>query len=130
MKTKKINHGFTLMELLVVIAIIGILATIIVPSLTGARSKAQQSKTEASLRSAQTSATYCIADGENLNTPDIANAICTGQDNWPAPVGDGWTYGDAGTCVFDGDVSDNRFMYCATDGTKVIQCTEAGCSTN
>ncbi len=126
---KKIFHGgFTFVELIIVIGVMGILASIVLSNISGARAQAQQAKTVASLRSAQTTATYCADDTQNLNTPDIANTICTGQRNWPAPVGNGWLYQDAGSCVFDGDVSDRTFMYCATDGTQVITCTVEGCS--
>jgi prepilin-type N-terminal cleavage/methylation domain-containing protein len=124
------TSGFTLIEMLVVIAILGILASVVLNSVAGARAKAHQAKTEASLRSAQTTATYCMDSGNDLNTPDIANLICTGQGNWPAPVGAGWVYGDAGSCGFDGDVSDNDFLYCATNGITVITCTDTGCSTS
>lgn len=122
--------GFTLMEVLVVITIVGILANIVLSNVIGARASAQTAKTEASLRSAQAVATYCMDEGKNLTVPDITNAICDGQDVWPAPVGDGWSYGDAGTCVFDGDTSDSNFMYCASRGSQVIQCTDMGCITN
>lgn len=123
-----LKRGFTLIELLVVISIIGILASIVLSSVLGARVRAQQAKTIASLRSAQTTATYCMDDENDLSVPNISNTICFSQDNWPAPVGQGWNYQDAGTCVFDGDVSDRTFMYCATDGTTVIACTEEGCT--
>lgn len=47
---RRAMRGFTLVELLVVIAIIGILATILVPTITRARSKAQRSACLSNLR--------------------------------------------------------------------------------
>ncbi len=125
---EKKEKAFTLIEILIVMAIIGILASVVIRSVTRAKPLAQEAKTMASLRSAQQVATFCMDDHANLNTPDIANLICAGQKNWPAPVGYGWSYGDAGSCGFDGDVSDNTFLYCATDGTTVITCTQNGCT--
>jgi prepilin-type N-terminal cleavage/methylation domain-containing protein len=123
------NHrAFTLVELLVVIAIIGVLASVVLARVSSARDKAQQGKTLASLKSAQTTAMYCVDERNNLSAPDIVNDICTGQGKWPAPVGLGWEYGTAGTCGFDGDVTDGNFLYCATNGTKTITCTEGGCT--
>ena len=42
MKTKKYSKGFTLVELLVVIAIIGILAAVVLVSLSSSRGKANR----------------------------------------------------------------------------------------
>jgi prepilin-type N-terminal cleavage/methylation domain-containing protein len=122
------EHAFTIIELLVVIAIIGILASVVIQNVSEARPKAQEARALASLRSVHSVAVYCIQDGDNLNIPNTANPICAGQKDWPAIDGDGWAYGDAGACAFDGDVSDNTFMYCATNGTKIIQCTDGTCS--
>lgn len=57
-KLKKFKVGFTLIELLVVISVIGILATVIVTSLSGARVKSRDAKRIADLKNIQLALQY------------------------------------------------------------------------
>jgi len=61
--TKK-KRGFTLIELLVVIAIIGILASIVLVSLSGARSKARDAKRASDIRQISTAQEMYYSDKE------------------------------------------------------------------
>lgn len=127
------SRGFTLIELLVVVAIIGILASVVVVSLSGSRTPAKEAGALSALRSAQIIAVVCADDVANLDTPPAvppSPRMCANREVWPYPLSDGWEYGDtSGKCVFDGDVGDHSFRFCAknTAGTRYISCTNTGC---
>jgi prepilin-type N-terminal cleavage/methylation domain-containing protein len=56
------KKGFTLIELLVVVSIIGLLASIVVVSLGGAREQSRDAKRQADLRQIQTAQELCYND--------------------------------------------------------------------
>lgn len=63
---KKTNKGFTLIELLVVISIIGVLATMIVGSISDARTKAEIASIKVSLKNIQTAAVIYSLDNDTF----------------------------------------------------------------
>jgi prepilin-type N-terminal cleavage/methylation domain-containing protein len=62
------NKGFTLIELLVVIAIIGILASVVLASLSSARDKGKDAAVKSQLASMKAQAELFFATGETYDT--------------------------------------------------------------
>lgn len=134
-----IKRGFTLIELLIVIAIIGILAGVLITSLSSQRQKAYNANALTALESAKTAAYSCVLGNNTLSNPVAGSAMCTGGDNWPAlpDKGVAWSYPTAGTAAISGttitnglpvsSASNATFVYTASNGTATVGCNETKC---
>ena len=75
----KFSKGFTLIELLVVIAIIGILSSVVLASLSTARTKGQDAKVQESMTGLRNAAEiFYSTNGAYATSTALANSSCSG----------------------------------------------------
>ena len=137
MKTKR-NKAFTLIELLVVIAIIGILASMLLPTLAKAKKKANRLKCMANLKQVNTALISFAGDHETMPwhmTPEDASLHydqilrATGVTRqwsggrYGAKDVNGNTYPQAGLTNLDNYPIDPRFIFLSPDlRTQLVNC--------
>lgn len=92
-KNKGDKKGFTLIELLVVIAIIGLLSSIVMASLNGARKKARDARRIADIKQLQIALEMYYSDKGHYPIPPNTMADCWVGANW-IPDGANYNWSD------------------------------------
>lgn len=101
----KISKGFTLIELLVVIAIIGILSSVVLASLTTARTKGQDAAVQQQLSAMRSQAElFYSSNGNNYGTKVAActGTLFTGTNGLAALLAGATKSGGTVTCATGG----------------------------